>query len=34
MWHIPAEVGVRVSDDTAAVMSPGLYREFGVRYNG
>ena len=34
MWHIPAEVGVRVSDDTAAVMSPNLYREFGVRYNG
>ena len=34
MWHIPREVGVRVSDDTAAVMSPNLYREFGVRYNG
>ena len=34
MWHIPREVGVRVSDDTAAVMSPSLYREFGVRYNG
>lgn len=34
MWHIPREVGVRVSDDTAAVMSPTLYREFGVRYNG
>ena len=34
MWHIPREVGVRISDDTAAVMSPNLYREFGVRYNG
>jgi hypothetical protein len=33
MWYIPREVGVRISDDTAAVLSPKLYREFGVRYN-
>jgi hypothetical protein len=33
-WHIPREVGIRVSDDTAALLSPSLYREFGVRYNG
>jgi hypothetical protein len=24
---------VRVSDDTAALLSPNLYREFGVKYN-
>ena len=33
LWHIPREVGVRISDDTAAIMSPSLYREFGVKYN-
>jgi hypothetical protein len=33
-WHIPREVGIRVSDDPAALLSPDLYREFGVRYNG
>ena len=33
MWYIPRELGVRISDDTAALMSPTLYREFGVRYN-
>ena len=33
MWYVPREVGVRVSDDTAAFMSPNLYREFGVKYN-
>ena len=33
MWHIPREVGVRISDDTASVLSPSLYREFGVKYN-
>ena len=32
-WHIPPEVGLRISDDTAAVMSPRSYREFGVTYN-
>ncbi|MDR2020276.1 MAG: uroporphyrinogen decarboxylase family protein [Treponema sp.] len=32
-WHIPREVGIRVSDDTAALLSPNLYREFGVKYN-
>nr|MDR3172311.1 uroporphyrinogen decarboxylase family protein [Treponema sp.] len=32
-WHVPREVGVRVSDDTAALLSPNLYREFGVKYN-
>jgi hypothetical protein len=34
IWYIPREIGVRVSDDTAALMSPNLYREFGVKYNG
>ena len=33
MWYIPRDLGVRISDDTAAVMSPNLYREFGVKYN-
>ena len=33
MWHIPRDVGIRISDDTAALMSPNLYREFGVKYN-
>jgi hypothetical protein len=33
-WHIPREVGIRVSDDTAALLSPNLYREFGAKYNG
>lgn len=30
---VPREVGLRVSDDTAALLSPDLYREFGVTYN-
>ncbi|GHT75087.1 hypothetical protein FACS1894124_5940 [Spirochaetia bacterium] len=34
MWHVPRELGIRVSDDTAALLSPNLYREFGVKYNG
>jgi hypothetical protein len=34
IWYIPRDVGVRVSDDTAALLSPKLYREFGVKYNG
>ncbi len=33
MWYIPRDVGVRISDDTAALLSPKAYREFGVRYN-
>jgi len=33
MWYIPRAAGVRVSDDTAALLSPNLYREFGVKYN-
>lgn len=33
MWYTPPEVGLRISDDTAALLSPKLYREFGVRYN-
>ena len=33
MWYLPEDYGIRVSDDTAALMSPDLYREFGVRYN-
>ncbi len=31
---VPRDVGLRVSDDTAALLSPDLYREFGVHYNG
>jgi hypothetical protein len=34
MWAVPRECGIRVSDDTAAILSPDLYREFGVKYNG
>ena len=30
---VPRFAGVRISDDTAALLSPDLYREFGVRYN-
>jgi hypothetical protein len=30
---VPRFAGVRVSDDTAALLSPDLYREFGVKYN-
>ena len=33
MWYVPRWAGVRVSDDTAALLSPNLYREFGVKYN-
>ena len=33
-WYVPPEMGIRVSDDTAALLSPNLYREFGVKYNG
>lgn len=32
-WFIPPGVGIRISDDTAAIMSPDTYREFGVKYN-
>jgi hypothetical protein len=32
-WYIPPGVGVRISDDTAAVMSPATFEEFGVPYN-
>jgi hypothetical protein len=32
-WYVPREVGIRISDDTAALLSPNLYREFGVKYN-
>ena len=31
---LPQEIGLRVSDDTAALLSPALYREFAARYNG
>ena len=30
---VPRFAGVRISDDTAALLSPDLYREFGVKYN-
>lgn len=33
MWYLPPEVGIRISDDTAALLSPKLYREFGIKYN-
>jgi len=32
-WYLPPDLGIRISDDTAAVMSPRTYREFGVPYN-
>ena len=32
-WYVPKTSGIRVSDDTAALLSPNLYREFGVKYN-
>lgn len=31
--YIPQECGIRISDDTAALFSPDLYHEFGVKYN-
>jgi len=33
MWYVPREAGIRISDDTAALLSPDLYRQFGVKYN-
>ena len=33
-WYVPPEYGIRVSDDTGALLSPETYREFGVKYNG
>jgi hypothetical protein len=33
MIYIPKDIGVRISDDTAALLSPNLYKEFGVKYN-
>ncbi|PID56457.1 hypothetical protein CSB45_11440 [candidate division KSB3 bacterium] len=33
MWYIPRDVGLRISDDTASLLSPKTYREFGLRYN-
>ena len=32
-WYMPPGMGIRVSDDVLAVISPRHYREFGVRYN-
>jgi len=32
-WYVPKEAGIRISDDTAALLSPKLYKEFGVKYN-
>jgi len=32
-WYLPPDLGIRISDDTAAVMSPRTYREFGLPYN-
>ena len=29
---VPRSAGVRLSDDTAALLSPDMYREFGVKY--
>ncbi len=31
-WYIPKDVGIRISDDTAAIMSPDTYKEFGLPY--
>jgi uroporphyrinogen-III decarboxylase len=33
IWYVPKSLGIRVSDDSAAMLSPDLYREFGVKYN-
>jgi len=33
IYYIPRFAGIRISDDTAALLSPDLYREFGVKYN-
>ena len=33
VWYIPRDLGLRISDDISALMSPNLYREFGVKYN-
>jgi len=30
---VPREMGIRMSDDTGAILSPAGYREFGVKYN-
>jgi hypothetical protein len=30
---LPREIGLRISDDTAVLLSPALYREFAGRYN-
>ncbi len=32
VYYIPKDIGVRISDDTAAVMSPATYKEFGLPY--
>lgn len=32
-WYLPPAMGIRVSDDVLAVISPKVYREFGVHYN-
>jgi Uroporphyrinogen decarboxylase (URO-D) len=32
-WWMGSELGIRVSDDVLAVISPRHYREFGVHYN-
>jgi len=33
MLYIPKNFGIRISDDVAALLSPTLYKEFGVKYN-
>jgi len=33
MWYIPRNLGIRISDDVAAILSPTLYKQFGVKYN-
>ncbi|MCL2879645.1 MAG: uroporphyrinogen decarboxylase family protein [Treponema sp.] len=33
-WYVPRNMGIRISDDTAALLSPNIYREYGVKYNG
>ena len=33
IYYIPRFAGVRISDDTAPLLSPDMYREFGVKYN-
>jgi len=32
-FYIPKEIGIRISDDTAAIMSPNGFKKYGLPYN-